>query len=59
MKHNLLPKPVVTKPLAMKHANTINHTVCWLTGGAWNAMMANFMSDVGVHLSWGQWAYSM
>ncbi|KAF4677020.1 hypothetical protein FOL47_003753 [Perkinsus chesapeaki] len=39
-------------------ANTTS-SVCWLTGGAWNAMMANFMSDVGVHLSWGQWAYSM
>lgn len=32
---------------------------CWLTGGAWNAMMVGFMKDVGVELSWVGWAYSM
>ncbi|KAF4691409.1 hypothetical protein FOZ60_015556 [Perkinsus olseni] len=30
----------------------------WLTGGAWNAMMVQFMNDVGVNLSWVGWAYS-
>ncbi|KAF4655925.1 hypothetical protein FOZ61_007280 [Perkinsus olseni] len=39
-------------------ANTTS-SVCWLTGGAWNAMMANFMEAVGVKINWGQWAYSM
>lgn len=31
---------------------------CWLTGGAWNAMMVTFMEDVGVHLSWVSFAAS-
>ncbi|KAF4677022.1 hypothetical protein FOL47_003755 [Perkinsus chesapeaki] len=39
-------------------ANT-SSSVCWLTGGAWNAMMANFCSAVGVNIAWGAWAYSM
>ncbi|EER04539.1 conserved hypothetical protein, partial [Perkinsus marinus ATCC 50983] len=33
-------------------ANTTS-SVCWLTGGAWNAMMANFMEAVGVKINWG------
>ncbi|KAF4691402.1 hypothetical protein FOZ60_015549 [Perkinsus olseni] len=39
---------------------TANATVaaCWLTGGAWNALMLQFMKEVGVELSWIGWAYS-
>ncbi|KAF4648978.1 hypothetical protein FOL47_002578, partial [Perkinsus chesapeaki] len=31
---------------------------CWLTGGAWNALMLQFMKEVGVDLNWTSWAYS-
>ncbi|KAF4709232.1 hypothetical protein FOZ63_031995 [Perkinsus olseni] len=39
---------------------TANATVaaCWLTGGAWNALMLQFMKEVGVELTWIGWAYS-
>ncbi|KAF4677025.1 hypothetical protein FOL47_003758 [Perkinsus chesapeaki] len=33
--------------------------VSWLTAGAWNALMVQFMSDVGVDLTWLGWAYSI
>ncbi|EER13033.1 conserved hypothetical protein [Perkinsus marinus ATCC 50983] len=34
-------------------------SISWLTGGAWNALMAQFMRDVGVDVGWVEWAYSM
>ncbi|KAF4672957.1 hypothetical protein FOL46_008106 [Perkinsus olseni] len=39
-------------------ANAIS-SISWLTGGAWNALMAKFMLHEGVNVGWVEWAYSM
>ncbi|EER20395.1 conserved hypothetical protein [Perkinsus marinus ATCC 50983] len=43
----------------VQNASTSMTAVTWLTAGAWNALMAQFMADVGVELTWLGWAYSL
>ncbi|KAF4706630.1 hypothetical protein FOZ62_029007 [Perkinsus olseni] len=43
----------------VQNAATSMSAICWLTAGAWNALMVKFMADAGVELTWLGWAYSL
>ncbi|KAF4727635.1 hypothetical protein FOZ62_027763 [Perkinsus olseni] len=43
----------------VQNAATSMSAICWLTAGAWNALMVKFMADAGVKLTWLGWAYSL